>query len=277
MSRLSARAASRSSRSFRRIVGETLQSGLAFLIVCHRSHVAGSPWRAWTKVLPREPSRIMSCHQPPWAGASVPIKTIRRREPGLPWAVASASYINSPPRTSQAPGSSATRSGQPTTPKAVRALLDRTRSRVRVGTCVAPTLVTLSMKRQPPIGSSASRSGLKTIRACSRLPASKMYSRPGRFHRCPGVSANERMYAASVDFPLPRGIDSAAVSVPGAKARAMKRRWNGRGSITRAPLHATETPSGASPGPGSRRCHHGLTLGGIVSWTRVTAWTKALN
>ena len=88
-----------------------------------------------------------------------------------------------------------------------------------VAVCVQPSRVTLSIHRYSPVSSRASLTKLKTIRACSMLPAHWTISLPSTNRSSPGVSALVTMWAARNDFPFPRGRDKAAMSIPGANAR----------------------------------------------------------
>ena len=79
------------------------------------------------------PRSMRSCHQPPCAGARVPINRAFSGLLGLPSDVEMASNISAPSFTAQAPGSSAITQGVLTRPIVVLGLLDRTCSTVRVG------------------------------------------------------------------------------------------------------------------------------------------------
>ena len=193
-------------------------------ITAHWSQRSASPCSVVTWTVPRLPRDTSSCHHPPLDGASVPISNSRSGLSGLPCAVRNASYINSPDAMSQAPGSSPTTSGTPTSPKAFFALLLITRSAVPLARCRTDILVLVSTNLHWPPGSSHPRTIRKHWRACSRLPASKTTSAPGLWSGSPGVSALANTCAANVDLPLPLGIESAAVSTPGASARARNRR-----------------------------------------------------
>ena len=118
-----------------------------------------------------------------------------------------ASNINVPPVTSQLPGSSATRSGQPTMPMAVLPLLDSTRNFVLLAVWVIPIRVDESRKRYSPVGSNSIRMNRKQRRACSMLAAQSRYSAPGTWSlNLSGVKTPGQACAPPAQvLPLPLG------------------------------------------------------------------------
>lgn len=91
-----------------------------------------------------------------------------------------------------------------------------------------PILVLLSTQRWPRSkGSNVALKNLKTILACSIDPAKSTDSVPERNRSSSGCITLDRRWAASQDFPFPRGRLRAATSTPGAVAARMNRFWNG--------------------------------------------------
>ena len=170
-------------------------------------------------------------HQPPDAGASVPIKTALNGLPGLPIAVNIASANSKPPLTSQAPGSSQIAQGVSTDPIAVLTLEPITRRRVFVALWVNAMRVLQSRNRYSLVGSNIARTNRNTMRGCSIDAAHKTDSVPGLDRSSAGSRTRVNRCPARQLLPLPRGIESAAVSMYGAVALRMKVRWKGRSKI----------------------------------------------